>query len=175
MEKQEQEKGRGLLSRRYFLEVLGASAIGVAAVGSIVLTGTYLSPNVVKEPPTRFKAGSPENYSPGSVTLEGWGIAGPNQADQAIARALETSGSIDGVFTAMPNPREALALDHARLPLGLVDVEAIVGGAEAAVSAFAFVLAVARLRRGGARRLLVVSGSDSLACAAVVAGGPNGQ
>lgn len=59
----------GLLTRRYFLESLGAGAIGVAAMGSIVLTGEYLSPNVVKEPPTKFKAGSPEEYPPESVTL----------------------------------------------------------------------------------------------------------
>ena len=58
------------VSRRYFLEVIGASAIGAAAVGSIVLSAEYLSPNVVKEPPTRFKAGSPEDYPPGSMTLD---------------------------------------------------------------------------------------------------------
>ena len=66
MNKQDNEE---LLSRRYFLEIIGASAIGVAAVGSVVLSGKYLSPNVVKEPPTKFKAGLPENYPPGSVTL----------------------------------------------------------------------------------------------------------
>jgi cytochrome b6-f complex iron-sulfur subunit len=58
-----------LITRRYFLESVGAGAIGIAAIGSILLTGEYLSPNVVKEPPTKFKAGSPEDYSPGSVTL----------------------------------------------------------------------------------------------------------
>jgi cytochrome b6-f complex iron-sulfur subunit len=66
----ESERGEGSLSRRYFLELIGAGAIGIAAVGSIMLTGTYLSPNVVKEPPTRFKAGRPEEYPPGSVTLD---------------------------------------------------------------------------------------------------------
>ena len=66
----EKNAGDGLMSRRFFLEIIGAGAIGAAAVGSIVLTGEYLSPNVVKEPPTRFKIGSPENYSPGSVTLD---------------------------------------------------------------------------------------------------------
>ena len=60
----------GLLSRRYFLEVIGAGAIGISAVGAIVLSGTYLSPNVVKEPPTKFKGGPVENYPPGSVTLD---------------------------------------------------------------------------------------------------------
>ncbi len=60
----------GLISRRYFLEAVGFGAIGIAAAGSIVLSGEYLSPNAVKEPPTRFRAGSPEDYPPGSVTLD---------------------------------------------------------------------------------------------------------
>ena len=55
-------------SRRHFLELVGLGAIGAAAMGSLVLSAEYLSPNVVKEPPTRFKAGSPELYPPGSVT-----------------------------------------------------------------------------------------------------------
>ncbi len=56
-------------SRRHFLELLGISAIGVTAIGSAVLSAEYLSPNVVKEPPMKFKAGFPDAYSPGSVTL----------------------------------------------------------------------------------------------------------
>lgn len=68
-EKNEQASG-GLMGRRYFLEIVGASAIGIAAVGGIVLSGEYLSPNVVKEPPTRFKAGPPENFPPGSMTFD---------------------------------------------------------------------------------------------------------
>jgi cytochrome b6-f complex iron-sulfur subunit len=61
--------GSPSFSRRYFLELVGIGAIGVTTVGSMVLSGEYLSPNVVKEPPTRFKIGSPENFPPGSVTL----------------------------------------------------------------------------------------------------------
>jgi cytochrome b6-f complex iron-sulfur subunit len=56
-------------SRRHFLELIGIGAIGVTAAGGMVLSGEYLSPNVVKEPPTRFKIGPPEYYPPGSVTL----------------------------------------------------------------------------------------------------------
>ena len=56
-------------SRRHFLELIGIGAIGVTAAGSLVLSGEYLSPNVVKEPPTRFRIGPPEYYPPGSVTL----------------------------------------------------------------------------------------------------------
>jgi cytochrome b6-f complex iron-sulfur subunit len=57
------------LSRRYFLELLGLSSIGIVTVGSMALSASYLSPNVVKEPPTRFKIGPPAMFSPGSVTL----------------------------------------------------------------------------------------------------------
>ncbi len=56
-------------SRRHFLELLGMGAIGATALGTLVLGGKYLSPNVVKEPPTRFKVGLPEYYPPGSVTV----------------------------------------------------------------------------------------------------------
>ncbi len=56
-------------SRRHFLELVGLGAIAVAAAGSVALTGSYLSPNVVREPPTRFAAGSPDEFPPGSVTL----------------------------------------------------------------------------------------------------------
>ena len=57
-------------SRRHFLELVGAGAVGIASAGSIVLSAEYLAPNVVREPPTRFKAGRPEEYPPGSVTLD---------------------------------------------------------------------------------------------------------
>lgn len=56
-------------SRRHFIELLGMGAIGATALGGLVLSGKYLSPNVVKEPPTRFKIGLPEYYPPGSVTV----------------------------------------------------------------------------------------------------------
>ena len=57
-------------SRRHFLEMVGVGAVGIAAAGGLVLSAEYLSPNVVKEPPTIFKAGRPEEYAPGSVTLD---------------------------------------------------------------------------------------------------------
>ncbi len=71
-DKESEQKGKleESISRRYFLELVGAGAIGISAIGALVLTGNYLSPNVVKEPPTRFKIGTPEQYPPGSVTLD---------------------------------------------------------------------------------------------------------
>lgn len=70
MSEEKKEKTGNLISRRYFLESVAAGAIGIAAVGSIALTGSYLSPNVLREPPMKFKAGQPEDYPPGSTTLQ---------------------------------------------------------------------------------------------------------
>lgn len=58
-----------ILTRRYFLETIGGSAIGIAAAGSMALTAQFLSPNVLREPSLKFKAGSTENFPPDSVTL----------------------------------------------------------------------------------------------------------
>jgi cytochrome b6-f complex iron-sulfur subunit len=71
MEKKEKESepGAAPLSRRYFLEIVGAGALGVVAAGSAVLTAQYLSPNVLHEPPLKFHAGSVQDFSPDSVTL----------------------------------------------------------------------------------------------------------
>lgn len=56
-------------SRRYFFELIGLGAIGIATAGSIILTTQFLSPNSLREPSLKFKAGSPEDYPPGSVTF----------------------------------------------------------------------------------------------------------
>lgn len=64
------KKVEGAFSRRYFLELVGAGAIGVSAVGALILTGEYLSPNAVKEPPTKFKIGPPDKYPPGTIALD---------------------------------------------------------------------------------------------------------
>ncbi len=73
-EEKHQEKNEQSLSssfsRRHFLELVGMGAVGIAAAGSIALSAKYLSPNVVLEPPTQFKVGRPEDFSPGSVTLD---------------------------------------------------------------------------------------------------------
>jgi len=58
-----------ILSRRYFLEAIGGGAIGIVAAGSAILTAQFLSPNVLREPSMKFKAGPAENYPPDSVTL----------------------------------------------------------------------------------------------------------
>jgi cytochrome b6-f complex iron-sulfur subunit len=56
-------------TRREFLNEAAAAALGIAAVGSMIVTYGYLSPNVLFEPPTTFRAGSPDLYPPNSVTF----------------------------------------------------------------------------------------------------------
>jgi cytochrome b6-f complex iron-sulfur subunit len=56
-------------TRREFLNEAAAAALGIAAVGSMIVTYGYLSPNVLFEPPTTFRAGSPDLYAPNSVTF----------------------------------------------------------------------------------------------------------
>ena len=68
MEKKE-KVNESLVTRRYFLESVSVGALGLTAIGGLIFSGEYLSPNVVREPPTKFIAGPPENFPPGSVTL----------------------------------------------------------------------------------------------------------
>jgi cytochrome b6-f complex iron-sulfur subunit len=57
------------VQRRDFLNEITFVALGIAAVGSAVVTYRYLSPNVLFEPPTKFRAGSPDLYPLNSVTF----------------------------------------------------------------------------------------------------------
>jgi cytochrome b6-f complex iron-sulfur subunit len=56
-------------TRREFLSEVSAGALGIAGLGSMIVTYRYLSPNVLFEPPTTFRAGSPDLYAPNSVTF----------------------------------------------------------------------------------------------------------
>jgi cytochrome b6-f complex iron-sulfur subunit len=60
---------QGEVNRRDFLNEITFAALGIAAVGSAVVTYRYLSPNVLFEPPTKFRAGSPDLYPLNSVTF----------------------------------------------------------------------------------------------------------
>jgi cytochrome b6-f complex iron-sulfur subunit len=56
-------------TRREFLNEAAATALGIAAIGSAIVTYGYLSPNVLFEPPTTFRAGNPDLYPLNSVTF----------------------------------------------------------------------------------------------------------
>lgn len=56
------------IDRRDFLNEIAAAALGIAAVGGVVVTSRYLSPNVLFEPPTSFRIGTPDNFAANSVT-----------------------------------------------------------------------------------------------------------
>lgn len=55
-------------SRRSFLDKLALTSLGIAAVGGVRVLIGYLSPNVLFEPPSRFRAGVPDLYPVNSVT-----------------------------------------------------------------------------------------------------------
>lgn len=56
-------------TRREFLSEIAVGALGIAGLGSMAVTYQYLSPNVLFEPPTTFRAGSPDLYPLNSVTF----------------------------------------------------------------------------------------------------------
>ena len=57
------------MGRRNFLNGIAGAALSIAAVGAAAISTEYLSPNVLFEPPTSFRIGSPEDYPLDSVTL----------------------------------------------------------------------------------------------------------
>lgn len=56
-------------NRRDFLDGIALAALGIAAAGGVRVLIGYLSPNVLFEPPTRFRAGAPDSYPVNSVTF----------------------------------------------------------------------------------------------------------
>lgn len=64
----EGKEGDGGVDRRDFLNGIAATALGVAAVGAAVVTIQYLSPNVLFEPPTSFRVGTPDSFPVNSVS-----------------------------------------------------------------------------------------------------------
>ncbi len=57
------------VTRREFLNELTIGGMGIAGLGGIALTYQYLSPNVLFEPSTTFRAGNPDLYPANSVTF----------------------------------------------------------------------------------------------------------
>ena len=60
--------GNGV-TRRDFLNEMTMGALGIAGLGSVVLTYQFFSPNVLFEPSTTFRAGNPDLYPIHSVTF----------------------------------------------------------------------------------------------------------
>ncbi len=63
--KSEREGG---LSRRDFFNEAALGALGIAGLGAAMVTYRYLSPNVLFEPATAFRVGSPDLFPLNSVT-----------------------------------------------------------------------------------------------------------
>ncbi len=62
------QAGNGV-TRRDFLNEMTLGALGIAGLGSVAVTYQFFSPNVLFEPPTTFRAGSPDLYPVHSVTF----------------------------------------------------------------------------------------------------------
>ena len=60
--------GNALASRRKMLRQLGWSGIILFLAGGVLGTCRIFFPRTVLEPPSRFKAGFPEEFAPGSVS-----------------------------------------------------------------------------------------------------------
>ena len=57
------------LDRRRFLSLVGAGALGAAALGTTITAFRFLEPQVLFEEETRFGLGRPEDYPPGTVLV----------------------------------------------------------------------------------------------------------
>ena len=59
---------KNAVTRRDFFNEIAGGALTIAGLGAAVVTVKYASPNVLFEPPTTFRAGSPDDYPVNSVT-----------------------------------------------------------------------------------------------------------
>jgi cytochrome b6-f complex iron-sulfur subunit len=59
---------KNAVTRRDFLNEIAGGALAIAGIGAVVVTINYSAPNVLFEPPTTFRAGSPDDYPVNSVT-----------------------------------------------------------------------------------------------------------
>ena len=55
------------VNRRDFLTKVSGGALGIAAVGGGIVTVKYVTPNVLFEPPSRFRIGPPSNFPVNTV------------------------------------------------------------------------------------------------------------
>jgi hypothetical protein len=102
-----------------------------------------------------------------AVVVAGWGIAGPEAAVEAARAALGDHTGVDGMVVD-GEPRDLASLTRwirRDAALGLVDVSAFWATADGSRSCVAAALAVAHLRAGATRSVLVVTsrGTSSVA------------
>lgn len=64
-----EQKGPAAIGRRDFLNEISAAALGITGLGGAVVSLNYISPNVLFEPPARFRVGMPEDYPVNSVSF----------------------------------------------------------------------------------------------------------
>lgn len=57
------------IRRRDFLNEISTAALGITGIGAAVVGVNYISPNVLFEPPSRFRVGMPEDYPVNSVSF----------------------------------------------------------------------------------------------------------
>lgn len=142
MEKRDQQgagRERGI-SRRYFLELLGGGSVVVTAIGGGILSVEYLSPNVLHEPPLKFRVGTIGDFAADTITpiqdqkvyiaraKEGYFyamsavcthlgcITGWNADENVIAcpchgSRFDTEGNVVGGPAPKPLPRYQMSLD----------------------------------------------------------------
>ncbi|OGU18111.1 MAG: hypothetical protein A2X61_02875 [Ignavibacteria bacterium GWB2_35_12] len=58
------------MKRRKFLSIVGNSATGLVTFGALAVTIDFLSPNVIKERPPKFKVGPIQNIQPDTFIYE---------------------------------------------------------------------------------------------------------
>src|SRR3974377_853012 len=80
------------IKRRDFLDEIAAAALGIAGLGGIVGTVRYLSPEVLLDPPTSVRVGTPDEYPVNSVAYV---------ADQQvyIVRASQGFSAVSAICT----------------------------------------------------------------------------
>ncbi len=64
----EKSQSESEMSRRDFFNEVALGALGIAGLGAAIVTYQYLSPNVLFEPSTTFRAGNPDLFPANSVT-----------------------------------------------------------------------------------------------------------
>ena len=67
MENRNAQKDDSVYDRRQFFVAMGSGALALATTGGLVLTGDFLRPNVLFEPPAKFLVGKPNQYPLDSV------------------------------------------------------------------------------------------------------------